>query len=86
MIGAIKKFERIIVISLLIMMSLVVLLATIELGWIICLAEMCVYVGLSSNLSHVYAKKLSGNRRLLQEANREILEKMMVTERREGHP
>ncbi|KAF0190054.1 MAG: hypothetical protein FD168_352 [Desulfobulbaceae bacterium] len=35
MIGAIKKFERIIFSSLLIMMSLVVLLATIELGWII---------------------------------------------------
>lgn len=35
MIGAIKKFERIIVISLLVMMSFVVLLATIELGWII---------------------------------------------------
>jgi len=35
MIGAIKKFEKIIFSSLLIMMSLVVLLATIELGWII---------------------------------------------------
>lgn len=35
MIEAIKKFERAIVISLLVMMSLVVLLATIELGWII---------------------------------------------------
>ncbi len=35
MIGAIKKFERVIIISLLVMMSLVVLLATIELGWII---------------------------------------------------
>jgi len=35
MIGAIKKFERFIFCSLLIMMSLVVLLATIELGWII---------------------------------------------------
>lgn len=35
MIEAIKKFERVIFISLLIMMSLVVLLATIELGWII---------------------------------------------------
>ena len=35
MIEAIKKFERVIICSLLIMMSLVVLLATIELGWII---------------------------------------------------
>ena len=35
MIEAIKRFERGIFISLLIMMSLVVLLATIELGWII---------------------------------------------------
>ena len=35
MIEAIKKFERVIFISLLIMMSLVVLLSTIELGWII---------------------------------------------------
>jgi uncharacterized membrane protein (DUF373 family) len=35
MIGAIKKFERVIIVSLVIMMSLVVLLATIELGWII---------------------------------------------------
>ena len=35
MIEAIKKFERVIFISLLVMMSLVVLLATIELGWII---------------------------------------------------
>ena len=35
MIDAIKKFERVIICSLLIMMSLVVLLATIELGWII---------------------------------------------------
>jgi len=35
MIGTIKKFERIIVISLLVMMSFVVLLSTIELGWII---------------------------------------------------
>ena len=35
MIEAIKKFERGIFISLLVMMSLVVLLATIELGWII---------------------------------------------------
>jgi uncharacterized membrane protein (DUF373 family) len=35
MIGAIMKFERVIVVSLVIMMSLVVLLATIELGWII---------------------------------------------------
>lgn len=35
MIEAIKKFERVIVISLIIMMSLVVLLSTIELGWII---------------------------------------------------
>lgn len=35
MMEAIKKFERVIFISLLIMMSLVVLLATIELGWII---------------------------------------------------
>jgi uncharacterized membrane protein (DUF373 family) len=35
MIGAMKKFERVILISLLVMMSLVVLLATIELGWII---------------------------------------------------
>lgn len=32
---AIKKFERVIIVSLVIMMSLVVLLATIELGWII---------------------------------------------------
>lgn len=32
---AIKKFERVIFISLIVMMSLVVLLATIELGWII---------------------------------------------------
>jgi uncharacterized membrane protein (DUF373 family) len=35
MIGAIKKFERIIIFSLVIMMCLVLLLATIELGWII---------------------------------------------------
>ena len=35
MIGAIKKFERVIILSLLVMMSLVVMLATIELGWII---------------------------------------------------
>jgi uncharacterized membrane protein (DUF373 family) len=35
MIEAIKKFERVIIVSLVIMMSLVVLLATIELGWII---------------------------------------------------
>ena len=35
MIEAIKKFERVIFISLLVMMSLVVLLATIELAWII---------------------------------------------------
>ena len=35
MIEAIKKFERGIFISLVVMMSLVVLLATIELGWII---------------------------------------------------
>ncbi len=35
MIEAIKKFERVIICSLLMMMSLVVLLATIELGWII---------------------------------------------------
>jgi len=35
MIAAIKKFERMIIFTLLIMMSLVVLLATIELGWII---------------------------------------------------
>jgi uncharacterized membrane protein (DUF373 family) len=35
MMEAIKKFEKVIVISLLVMMSLVVLLATIELGWII---------------------------------------------------
>jgi uncharacterized membrane protein (DUF373 family) len=35
MIGAIKKFEKAMIISLLVMMSLVVLLATIELGWII---------------------------------------------------
>jgi uncharacterized membrane protein (DUF373 family) len=35
MIEAIKKFERVIICTLLIMMSLVVLLATIELGWII---------------------------------------------------
>lgn len=35
MIKAIKKFERMIIFTLLIMMSLVVLLATIELGWII---------------------------------------------------
>jgi uncharacterized membrane protein (DUF373 family) len=35
MIGPIKKFERVIIVSLVIMMSLVVLLATIELGWII---------------------------------------------------
>jgi len=34
MIGAIKKFERIIIFSLVIMMCLVLLLATIELGWI----------------------------------------------------
>jgi len=33
--AAIKKFERMILFTLLIMMSLVVLLATIELGWII---------------------------------------------------
>ena len=35
MMEAIKKFERVIFISLIVMMSLVVLLATIELGWII---------------------------------------------------
>jgi uncharacterized membrane protein (DUF373 family) len=35
MIEAIRKFERVIFISLLVMMSLVVMLATIELGWII---------------------------------------------------
>lgn len=35
MIEAIKRFEKVILISLLVMMSLVVLLATIELGWII---------------------------------------------------
>lgn len=35
MIAVIKKFERMILFTLLIMMSLVVLLATIELGWII---------------------------------------------------
>jgi uncharacterized membrane protein (DUF373 family) len=35
MIEAIKKFERVIILSLMIMMSMVVLLATIELGWII---------------------------------------------------
>lgn len=35
MIGAIKKFERVIIFSLVIMMCLVLLLATIELGWII---------------------------------------------------
>jgi len=35
MIGAINKFERIIIFSLVIMMCLVLLLATIELGWII---------------------------------------------------
>jgi len=35
MIGTIKKFERIIIFSLVIMMCLVLLLATIELGWII---------------------------------------------------
>ena len=35
MMAAIKKFERMILFTLLIMMSLVVLLATIELGWII---------------------------------------------------
>lgn len=35
MIGAIKKFERIIIFSLVIMMCFVLLLATIELGWII---------------------------------------------------
>lgn len=35
MIAAIQKFERMIIRILLIMMSLVVLLATIELGWII---------------------------------------------------
>jgi len=35
MMAAIKKFERMIIFTLLIMMSLVVLLATIELGWII---------------------------------------------------
>ena len=35
MTGAIKKFERMIIFSLVIMMSLVVLFATIELGWII---------------------------------------------------
>lgn len=35
MIESIKKFEKIIILSLMIMMSLVVLLATIELGWLI---------------------------------------------------
>ena len=35
MIGAINKFERVIIFSLVIMMCLVLLLATIELGWII---------------------------------------------------
>jgi uncharacterized membrane protein (DUF373 family) len=35
MIGTIKKFERVIIFSLVIMMCLVLLLATIELGWII---------------------------------------------------
>jgi uncharacterized membrane protein (DUF373 family) len=35
MIGAIKKFERVIIFSLVIMMCFVLLLATIELGWII---------------------------------------------------
>ena len=35
MIGAIKKFERVIILSLVIMMCLVLLLATIDLGWII---------------------------------------------------
>ena len=35
MIGAIKKFERGIIFSMVIMMCLVLLLATIELGWII---------------------------------------------------
>ncbi len=35
MIGSINKFERVIIFSLIIMMCLVLLLATIELGWII---------------------------------------------------
>ena len=35
MIGAIKQFEKVIIFSLVIMMTLVVLLATIELGWLI---------------------------------------------------
>ncbi len=35
MIGAIKKFERVIIFSLVIMMCLVLLLATIDLAWII---------------------------------------------------